>query len=95
MLILGQNGDIIINFERINLIKIESSENEFDIEINYADDKWDVIGTYESFDRAKEIIAELINTYLKVVRVVENASCKGRKEPKFYNIPKVYYMPKE
>lgn len=54
MLILGQNGDIIINFERINLIKIESSENEFDIEINYADDKWDVIGTYESFDRAKE-----------------------------------------
>ena len=34
MLILGQNGDTIINFERINLIKIESSENEFDIEIN-------------------------------------------------------------
>ena len=95
MLILGQNGDTIINFERINLIKIESSENEFDIEINYANDKWDVIGTYESFERAKEIIAELINTYLKVVRVVENASCKGRKEPKFYNIPKVYYMPKE
>lgn len=94
MLILGQNGDTIINFERINLIKIESSENEFDIEINYADDKWDVIGTYESFERAKEIIAELINTYLKVARV-ENASCKGGKEPKFYNVPKVYHMPKE
>lgn len=94
MLILGQDGDTIINFERINLIKIESSENEFDIEINYADDEWDVIGTYESFDRAKEIIAELINTYLKVARV-ENASCKGKKEPKFYNIPKVYYMPKK
>lgn len=94
MLILGQDGDTIINFERINLIKIESSENEFDIEINYADDEWEVIGNYESFERAKEIIAELINTYLKVARV-ENASCKDGKEPKFYNVPKVYYMPKE
>ena len=61
MLILGQDGDTIINFERINLIKIESSENEFDIEINYADDEWDVIGTYESFKRAKEILKEIVN----------------------------------
>lgn len=94
MLIIGQNNDTLINFERINFIKIEPSENKFDIEINYADDDGDVIATYDSFERAKEVLVELINTYLKVARV-ENASCKGGKEPKFYNVPKVYYMPEK
>ena len=47
MLIVGQESDLIVNFERINFIKIEASENEYDIEINYADDDWDVIASYD------------------------------------------------
>lgn len=91
MLIVGQENDLIVNFERINFIKIEPSENEYDIEINYADDNWDVIATYDSFDRAKEILAEIINAYKTVARVEE----KEKGQPKFYNVPKVYFMPEK
>ncbi len=91
MLIVGQNNDTLINFERINFIKIELSENKFDIEINYADDKWDVIATYESFKRAKEVLAEIINAY-KTVAKVEG---KEKGQPKFYNVPKTYFMPEK
>lgn len=93
MLIVGQENDLIANFERINFIKIEPSENEYDIEINYADDNWDVIATYDSFDRAKEILAEIINAYKTVARVEGKGQEKG--QPKFYNVPKVYFMPEK
>lgn len=91
MLIVGQESDLIVNFERINFIKIEPSENEYDIEINYADDDWDVIASYDSFDRAKEILAEIINAYKTVARV----EGKEKGQPKFYNVPKVYYLPEK
>ena len=91
MIIIGQNNDTLINFERINFIKIEPSENKFDIEINYADDDGDVIATYDSFDRAKEILAEIINAYKTVARV----EGKEKGQPKFYNVPKVYFMPEK
>lgn len=45
MLIVNQDKNSIINLKRVNFINIESSENNFDIEINYADDEWDVIAT--------------------------------------------------
>lgn len=91
MLIVGQENDLIVNFERINFIKIEPSENKFDIEINYADDDWDVLATYDSFERAKEILAEIINFYKTVARV----EGKEKGQPKFYNVPKVYFMPEK
>ena len=81
-------GDVIPG---INFIKIEPSENEYDIEINYADNDWDVIASYDSFDRAKEILAEIINTYKTVARV----EGKEKGQPKFYNVPKVYYLPEK
>ncbi len=59
MIIVSQTRDAIINFKRINFIKIEADENEYDIEINYGDDNWDVIGTYDNFERAKEVVQEI------------------------------------
>ncbi len=91
MLIATQKNDEIINVERINFLKIEPSENVFDIEMNYANDKCDVIGTYESFERAKEILSEIINCYKTVARV----ESKDTRQPKFYNIPRVYFMPEK
>lgn len=89
MLIVNQDKNIIINFKRINFIKIESNENEFDIEINYADEEWDVIATYDSYERAQEVLQEITQEYKKVARVDE----QNNRQPRFYNIPKVYYMP--
>ena len=56
MLIVSQNKDVIVNLQRVNFIKIEPDENEFDIEINYGDDYWDVIGSYVSYEKCKEIL---------------------------------------
>lgn len=42
-------------------------------------------------DRAKEILAEVINAYKTVARV----EGKEKGQPKFYNVPKVYFMPEK
>lgn len=91
MLIVNQDKNIIINFKRINFMKIESNENEFDIEINYSDDEWDVIATYDSYERSQEVLQEITQEYKKVARVDE----QNNRQPRFYNIPKVYYMPEK
>lgn len=91
MLIVNQYKNAIINFNRINFIKIESDEDKFDIAINYDSDYWDIMGIYDSYERAQEILIEITQEYKKVARVAEQNS----KEPKFYSIPRVYEMPKE
>ena len=63
MIIVSQNRDAIINFKRINFLKIEADENEYDIEMNYDNDNCDVIGTYDSFERAKEVLNNLANAF--------------------------------
>lgn len=91
MLIVNQDKNSIINFKRINFIKIESSDNKFDIEMNYDGDYWDVIGTYESYKRSQEILIEITQEFKKVARV----DTQGNRQPRFYSIPKVYYMPEK
>ena len=63
MIIVSQNKDVIVNFERINFITIEEDFNEYNIEINYGDNNWDVMGKYDSFERAKEVLNNLVNTF--------------------------------
>lgn len=91
MLIVNQDKNSIINFKRVNFINIESSENKFDIEMKYADDEWDVIATYDSYERAQEVLQEITQEFKKVARVDE----QGKGKPRFYNIPKVYEMPEK
>lgn len=91
MLIVNQDKNSIINFKRVNFINIESSENKFDIEMNYADDEWDVIATYDNYERAREVLQEITQEFKKVARVDE----PNKGNPRFYNIPKVYEMPEK
>lgn len=91
MLIVNQDKNSIINLKTINFINIESSENEFDIEINYGDDNWADIGTYDNYERAQEILVEITQEYKKVLRVDE----QNNRQPKFYSTPKVYFMPEK
>lgn len=91
MLIVNQDRNLSINFKRINFLKVESNENEFDIVANYANDKEISIATYDSYDRVQEILLEVTNEYKKMARVDEQNN--GR--PRFYNIPKVYEMPEK
>lgn len=91
MLIVNQDKNLSMNYKRINFLKVESNENEFDIVANYANDKEISIATYNSYDRAQEILLEVTNEYKKMARVDEQNN--GR--PRFYNIPKVYEMPEK
>ena len=67
MIIVSQTRDVIVNFERINFMKIEADQNDYDIEINYGDDNWDVIGSYDSFEEAKEILMKIVARFHNIM----------------------------
>lgn len=66
MLIISQERKTIINFERINFLNIEEADNsKFNILINYGDDMEGIIATYETEDRAKEVLHDLLKSMNK------------------------------
>lgn len=91
MLIVNKDKNVTMNFKRINFLKIESNENEFDIVANYANDKEISIATYDSYNRAQEVLQEITHEFKKVARVDE----QNNGNPRFYNIPRVYEMPEK
>lgn len=95
MLILGQNGDVMVNVERIHTITTyqlgnyengKLMEKRFRILAWYGsgeDDCWG-IGDYTTEDRAKEVVREIWRTY----------GCFSAPE-KYGAYPLIYEMPKE
>lgn len=66
MLIISQEGKTIINFKRINFLNIEEADNnKFNILINYGDDMEGIIATYETEERAKEVLRNLLKSMNK------------------------------
>lgn len=66
MLIISQEGKTIINFKRINFLNIEEADNnKFNILINYGDDMEGIIATYETEERAKEVLCNLLKSMNK------------------------------
>lgn len=66
MLIISQEGKTIINFKRINFLNIEEADNnKFNILINYGDDMEGIIATYETEERAKEVLRDLLKSMNK------------------------------
>ena len=87
MFVIGQHKDLIVNLERVNFI-------------NYADDDWDVIGTYNSFERAKEVLEEMTERIVLTQRF--GAICIPERQDNMvmdmYDKEKplfIYEMPKE
>lgn len=61
MVIIGQEDKTIINFKRINFLNIEEADNnKFNILINYGNDMEGIIATYETEERAKEVLRDFI-----------------------------------
>lgn len=90
MLIVSQNKNVIANFQRINFIRIEPNKDKFDIEISYGEEYWDVMGTYDSYEKCSEILQGIIQEFKKVGLKINR---QNTMQSEFYNIPKVYYMP--
>ncbi len=109
MLILGQNGDVMVNVERIHTISTYQSgnyengkvmEKRFRIIAWYGSGESDYfyIGDYATEDRAKEVIQEIWKKYGEYFhRTGGPAILKGSVDvpEEFWVLPKVYEMPKE
>lgn len=66
MVIIGQEDKTIINFKRINFLNIEEADNnKFNILINYGNDMGGIIATYETEERAKEVLRDLLKSMKK------------------------------
>lgn len=63
MWLVTQDGKSSINFNVVNFIEIQPNEVEFDLQINYLDNEWADIRTYENEERAKEILNEIVKAY--------------------------------
>lgn len=88
MLIVSQ--DKMKTTENMNLWIEELWENtEFERKLFYIKNPIGTLGTYETKERAKEILQAIIKEYKKVLTTFN----RGTGQQKFYDLPKVYYMP--
>ena len=69
MLILAQNRTVLVNMDRINSIAVHNlGDNKFRILAYYGNENADCwgIGDYETEERAKEILLEIMEKYANV-----------------------------
>ena len=104
MMIISQDKKIILNFDNIQDIKIERytthEKGKYIYKIfggnfeGYATE----IGTYETEERAKEVLQKIVTKYLSYLELQGGpAIMQGGIDiqPNIFNIPKVYEMPEE
>ena len=90
MLIVSQ--DKMKTTEKMELWIEELWENtEFERKLFYIKNPIGTLGTYTTNERAKEVLKEIIKEFKRVLRT-EN---RGTGQQRFYDLPKVYYMPED
>lgn len=109
MLILGQDGEVMVNLDRIHSITTyklgdcergKDTENKFRVLAwfgNSEDDCWG-IGDYATEERAKEIVREIWMKYGEYLHRPGGAAVLlGTSDvpEAFFVLPKLYEMPKE
>ena len=67
MIIVSQDKTELINFDNIVRLSVDVNTNgKFLIEAhNFCDDFETVIGFYKTEERAKEVLQEIVNTYVR------------------------------
>lgn len=100
MVIISQNKNRIINFDNILEIWIDSNildKTEPAFTINAETDSTAIkIGNYATEERAKEVLAEIVQKYSSYLQLTGGpAIMQGQMDiqPNIFNIPKVYEMP--
>ena len=86
MIIVSQDKKKIINFERIAEVIV--SDEDICVSNNFEVQKGLIIATYESEERAKEVLQEIISKY-------KTTLYNTKTNETVVNIPKVFEMPKE
>lgn len=97
MIIVSQDKMELVNFNTIQNIWIcPDEEGRFTLEASA--DTNSTLGYYKTEERAKEILTEIAKEYSKYLELKGGpAILQGQIDiaPAIFNIPKVYYMPKE
>lgn len=95
MIIVSQDKKEIINFDNlVSVYVIESYEakekglEKYNIDFATTDEINFVIGTYETEERAKEVLQEIISKY-------KTTLYNSKTNETVVNIPKVYEMPEK
>ncbi len=95
MIIVSQNKTEIINFDNVmNIEMTDCKEEGYLIAAGFIvgrDDNYRELGYYKTEERAREILIEIAREFKRVLRT-EN---RGTGQQRFYDVPKVYYMPEK
>lgn len=90
MLIVSQDKETIINFDKV--IAISTSEGKIGVSDNLRDVDFCLIGEYQTEERAKEVLEEIVKEYENVKAIFD---CTTRRIKNYINKPKVYKMPEK
>lgn len=94
MIIVSQNKNKIVNLSNLTQIYITQDEEEtaYYIRFETVDSLYDELGKYDTEERAKEVLQEIIKAYIENKKTQETTSIFG-----FSIIPSntYYEMPKE
>lgn len=101
MIILSQDKLQIFNFRTAKNIWIEEEE----VEINQIEQivysiyiDGEIVGAYETKERAKEVLQEIIQKYSSYLKLEGGpAILQGQMDiqPNIFNVPKIYEMPEK
>lgn len=101
MIILGQDKDLIVNFDNVSSIEVNDVWDNKPGQILKANDvlgRRHTLGYYKNEERAKEVLREIANEYSKYLELRGGpAVFQGEIDiqPNIFNIPKVYEMPED
>lgn len=102
MIIVKQDKKGIVNFNNVTDIYIDKEDDGdrhfvFYIPVSNIDGL-DILGIYETEERAKEVLAEIVQKYSSYLQLNGGpAILQGQMDiqPNIFNIPKVYEMPEK
>ena len=92
MIIVSQDKTMVINFENVEIIGVgnplENDLGKFPIVITTISDNEYPIAIYETEERVKEVLQEIVSKY-------KTTLYNSKTNETVVNVPKVYEMPKE
>lgn len=101
MIIVSQDKKTIVNFDNViyaNVRKLPPNEIGYAIRIYTFESDFERFALYDTEERAKEVLQEIVSKYSSYLKLEGGpAILQGQidVQPNIFNIPKVYYMPKE
>lgn len=98
MIIVSQDKDNVINYDNVTSLWIDDNVLDKTNTTFYINADDDFLGEYETEERAKEVLKEIVekySSYLELKGSVALMQGGMNIQPNIFNIPKVYEMPTE